>query len=182
MCRDLDAQEIDADRLKTAQFRLTNQEIEKRFMINPGLENRLYLFFRIILGGTFIAASCGKILDPEGFVRIVENYRILPAIFINPFALILPWLELLCGIFLIAGYLIKGSVMTINLMVVIFTVAISANMIRGVDITCGCFSTTMTVSKQMLGYLIRDVVLFCMGIWIFYHRIKQEKVAALSRV
>ena len=151
-------------------------------MAKRGLENRLYLFSRIIVGGTFIYASYSKILDPEGFARIDENYRILPAIFINPFALILPWIELFCGILLITGYLIKGSVTTINLMMLVFTVAISINMIRGVDISCGCFSTTMTASKQAYQYLIRDVILLCMGIWIFYHRIEQERVFALSRV
>jgi len=151
-------------------------------MTKPRLENHVYLFFRIILGGVFIYASYGKILDPEGFARIVLNYRILPDIFINPFALVLPWIELFCGVLLIAGYLIKGSVSTINLMVLAFTVAISVSMIRGVDITCGCFSTTQAVSKQVFSYLIRDVILLCIGIWIFYHRVKQEKISALSSV
>jgi uncharacterized membrane protein YphA (DoxX/SURF4 family) len=151
-------------------------------MIKPRLENHLYLLFRVILGGTFIFASYSKILDPEGFARIVSNYRILPEIFINPFALVLPWIELFCGILLIGGYLIKGSVSTINLMMLVFTVAISVNMIRGVDITCGCFSTTLTASKQAFSYLIRDIILLCMGVWIFYHRVKREKISALSRV
>ena len=104
-------------------------------MIKPRLENHLYLLCRVILGGTFIFASYSKILDPEGFARIVLNYRILPEVFINPFALILPWIELFCGILLIAGYLIKGSVSTVNLMMLDFIAGISDNIIRDFDIT-----------------------------------------------
>ncbi|MCK4385442.1 MAG: DoxX family membrane protein [candidate division Zixibacteria bacterium] len=59
------------------------------------------LLFRLILGGIFIYASPDKITHPEQFAKIVYNYNILPHSLINIFAIIMPWMELICGFFLI---------------------------------------------------------------------------------
>ncbi len=150
--------------------------------MGPKFENRLFLAFRFILGGVFIWASLDKIMDPQGFVRIIENYRLLPLAFVRPFGLVLPWVELLCGINLISGHLIKGSAMIINFLVVIFLIAIGVNMYRGLDIYCGCFSTSGEASNKLYLNLIRDGLLLPIGIWIFYFRLKQEKIRVLSHI
>ncbi|MFO7964162.1 MAG: MauE/DoxX family redox-associated membrane protein [Desulfobacterales bacterium] len=145
------------------------------------LENRIYLISRLILGVIFILAGFPKLMDPEGFARIIENYKILPALLVNPFALILPWVEMFCGIFLISGHLVKGSIVMVNLMMAMFIVALLLNIVRGVDITCGCFTTSMAASKHAFGDLIRDLLLISMGIWIMIYRVKQETSTAATR-
>ncbi len=145
-------------------------------------EHRFYMVCRLILGSIFIWASWDKIFDPQGFVRIIENYRLLPSLLIQPFALVLPWVEMLSGITLISGYLIKGSAMIINVLTTIFIIAIGINMFRGLDIHCGCFSNSGEASGKLYSYLIRDGLLLATGIWIYYYRLKQERIRALSLI
>jgi uncharacterized membrane protein YphA (DoxX/SURF4 family) len=145
-------------------------------------EQRFYMACRFVLGSIFIWASWDKIFDPQGFVRIIENYRLLPSLLIQPVALVLPWVEMFSGITLISGYLIKGSAMIINILTTIFIIAIGINMFRGLNIHCGCFSNSGEASGKLYLYLIRDGLLLATGIWIYYYRIKQERIRALSLI
>ena len=132
----------------------------------------LYFILRIFIGTVFIWASYGKILDPSGFAAIIQNYKILPIWLINPIAIILPWIEILCGLFLVTGFLVKGSILIINLLLLIFAAAIIINIYRGIDINCGCFTLTPVVAKDMYYYLLRDLCLLCAGVGIFVFKIK----------
>ena len=59
--------------------------------------------FRIILGVVFIYASYDKILDPASFSSTIHNFHVTPIYIENLAALIIPWLELIVGVFLILG-------------------------------------------------------------------------------
>ena len=61
------------------------------------------LMARLILGVIFIYASIDKIFHPAAFAEAVYNYQILPDALINLTAIVLPWLELILGAFLILG-------------------------------------------------------------------------------
>jgi uncharacterized membrane protein YphA (DoxX/SURF4 family) len=140
------------------------------------MANRIYMLCRIIVGIVFIWASFDKILDPERFAEIIKNYRILPAFIINPFALLLPWVEMLCGIFLAAGFMIKGSAIIINSMMITFITAFLTTVFRGIDISCGCFSLSANTPTTIFVYLLRDVPLLFAGMWILYYKIRQDKM------
>lgn len=137
-------------------------------------KNRLYFSLRIMFGIVFVWASWNKILDPEGFVRIVQNYRILPLVLVKPVALILPWIEAVGGIFLITGYLIKGSAFIFDMLLIIFIAAFIVNLFRGIDVSCGCFSLTLKETKGLYRYLIRDLMLLGVGLWVFFYRPGKE--------
>ena len=53
------------------------------------------------LSFTFIAASLDKILDPYSFSDSIIDYEITPYWINNLVALVLPWIELICGLLLI---------------------------------------------------------------------------------
>lgn len=144
------------------------------------LESYVYILLRWVLGLIFIWASVGKISDPGGFAEVVKNYRILPPVLVNPFALILPWVEMICGVTLIIGYLAKGSAVILDILMIVFIISIGINIIRGVDISCGCFSNSLVATKSMISYLIRDITYLMMGIWVFYFQLKQEKLLRLN--
>lgn len=138
--------------------------------------SKIYVIFRIALGGLFVFASWNKILDPHGFAEIVRNYKILPPMFVNPVALLLPWTEMVCGVMLISGFLVKGSVLVIDIMMMIFTLALLFNVYRGLDVSCGCFSLSLQTQKGMyLYYILRDIVLLAMGIWILVYRLNKDR-------
>jgi putative oxidoreductase len=102
--------------------------------------NKSVLFiFRLLLGGIFIWTGLLKIFDPLGFARDIANYRFVPDGVALLIALILPWVELCCGILLILGFFRQAAAWLTALMLAGFLVLIVVTMIRGIDIECGCF-------------------------------------------
>ena len=128
------------------------------------------LIARLILGIVFIYASIDKILHPGAFAEAVYNYQILPDALINLTAIILPWLELLLGVFLVLRVFLPGAVLLSNLLLVTFFGAMSFNLARGLDINCGCFTTSQITSNLcMCLYVIRDGIFLLLGIFLLSH-------------
>ena len=109
-------------------------------MLKKILSNKYFLLgLRLLLGVVFIYASIDKIGKPEGFAQAIYNYRMMPHVAINLMAIVMPWLELVCGILVIIGLFLRGSALLIGFMLLVFVVAISFALVRGLDISCGCF-------------------------------------------
>lgn len=118
----------------------------------------LDLLLRFLVGGTFAYASFDKILHPEAFAQAVYNYRLLPLWLLHPFALVLPWLELVTGVALVAGRARRGAAALVCVLLVMFMAAITVALHRGIDISCGCFHTTGGHAIG-LSLLFRDLAL-----------------------
>ena len=93
----------------------------------------------LVVGGVFIYAGVVKAFDPIHFASDIDNYKILPWTMSVRLAFYLPWLEIFCGIALIARRLYVGGLSLLTPLVLIFLVATIAAKVRGLDITCGCF-------------------------------------------
>ena len=72
----------------------------------------LPLISRVILGIILIYASYSKILDPAAFSKNIHNFHTTDNLVWveNLVALILPWLELIVGVFLIFGVFLEGAI------------------------------------------------------------------------
>jgi uncharacterized membrane protein YphA (DoxX/SURF4 family) len=125
----------------------------------------LYLIARMILGVVFIYASYDKLFHPKAFADIIYHYQILPDRLINITAIFLPWLELLIGIFLMIGLWMSGTVIWCNFLLVVYIGALSFNLARGLDIDCGCFTTT---GGRSIGIetILWDVVFLALSIYL----------------
>jgi uncharacterized membrane protein YphA (DoxX/SURF4 family) len=111
--------------------------------MNNFLSNKyLLLLFRIIVGFVFIYAGILKISDPAGFSDAINNYDLLPLSFVNFFAITLPWIEVVTGLFLLFGISVKENSLVISVMLLVFILAIVISLSRGLNIECGCFGTT----------------------------------------
>ncbi|HBN45594.1 MAG TPA: DoxX family protein [Candidatus Marinimicrobia bacterium] len=127
------------------------------------LKNLLVMVCRIFLGFMFIYASLDKIAHPEEFAKQIGYYKALPFGLENLLAIILPWAELIMGICLIAGLLVDGAALVSIIMMLVFILAISQAMLRGIDITCGCFKVSADSEKLGLDTIIRDIVFLVMS-------------------
>jgi putative oxidoreductase len=99
-------------------------------------------FWRILdfaVGGIFIYAGAIKALDPVRFAHDIDNYKILPWTIAAGLAFYLPWLEIFCGLAVIARRFYRGGLALLILSVLVFLIATIAAKGRGLDITCGCF-------------------------------------------
>lgn len=122
---------------------------------------------RLVLAGIFFAAAVGKIVDPAGFARAVYNYQLLPDAAINLTALILPWLEFLLAACLLFGFWLPGATLTVNALFVVFLAALLFNLQRGLNVHCGCFTTSAEGDPETTWYLIRDSGFLILGLLLF---------------
>ena len=97
---------------------------------------------QIALGAIFVVAAWPKIVDPPSFAHMIYNYRLLPAGLINITALVMPWVEILVGLALILGVWTRPARTIVALMLVMFIIAISINLLRDNAIDCGCFDVS----------------------------------------
>ena len=127
-----------------------------------------YLCFalRVLLGSCFVYASLGKITHPAQFAGAVANYRIVPYAVLNLGAVILPWIELITGLFLIIGFKSHASLIIIGLLLVMFEVMILLNMYRGTPISCGCFDSV----GEQIGWkkVFEDGLMLAFAVQIYY--------------
>jgi len=122
------------------------------------------LLLRLALGGIFIAASVDKILHPAAFASIVRDYKVLPDTLSNLAALVLPWLELVLGVLLLAGVWRASALVLANLLLLLFWTTLLVNYFRGIDVGCGCFSTSAAQQHGMFWYVVRDGLFVVLGL------------------
>ena len=133
----------------------------------------IYHLLRLILAAVFIYASIDKIINPEGFAKAVFNHQVLPDALINISAIILPWLELLIGLCLLFNTWTAGaSILTASLMTV-FIGVISFNLARGLDVSCGCFSTSEKDPMDMMTFA-RDASFLLLSWWLVGLALKRQ--------
>ncbi len=99
----------------------------------------LYHGCRWGLGLLFCYAGITKLLAPKIFSTVIEAYGLLPDFLVFPTAVILPMLELLGGLALLAD--VKGSLGLILVMATLFVGILSYGLWLGLDIDCGCFGS-----------------------------------------
>ncbi|MRR36834.1 DoxX family membrane protein [bacterium] len=128
----------------------------------------LSLALRIVLGAMFLYAGIEKAVDPPGFAQSIANYVILPAWMVGPAAVVLPWIEIMAGLSLLAGVFLPGGAMIAAALMLIFSCALVFALARGLDISCGCFSTDPGKGTITWWYLVRDLTLFLMAVTLLF--------------
>ena len=136
------------------------------------------LLFRLFVGVVFIYASVYKIAEPELFARSISYYKVVPIELVNIMAVVMPWLELLTGVMLVLGVFSRSNSFLIAVMLVIFIVAITQALARGIDIACGCFRPEGG-EKVGIGLLSRDVIWFFMCLQIMRYDSRRFSLARL---
>jgi uncharacterized membrane protein YphA (DoxX/SURF4 family) len=127
----------------------------------------LVLLCRLIVGGVFIYASLDKLQHPEAFAQAIHNYRMVPYSLLHSMAHLLPVSELVLGVALVLGFWRRGAALLTGLLTVVFMAAIATALVRGLDISCGCFNTDGGHGVG-LSLLWRDavLVLMCLPVWL----------------
>ena len=125
-----------------------------------------HLALRLFLAAVFIYAGAQKIGKPLLFADEIHAYGVIgygPPIYIA--AIVLPWLEILCGVALVTGIMLRGSALLLLVLNAVFIAVIavrSASIVRAgtpfldVYFDCGCgFGETYAWKR-----LVEDAVFF----------------------
>ena len=146
-------------------------------MIKTLLSNEYFAFLlRVLLGLTFLAACIDKIADPGGFAMAITNYKLISGPLALFVATVLPWIELLCALFILAGIFRRGSSLLLAVMLVGFTLAVTSGILRGLDISCGCFTLDPTVGKIGWQKVIENSGLILASVALFFSETREYRI------
>ena len=82
---------------------------------------------------------------------------------------------------MIFGIFTESASLIISFLLVVFIVAISINLFRGIDLNCGCFSTDPAGKKEGASLLIKDFIYLFLGVMIFFFNQSFASLSALFR-
>jgi len=133
------------------------------------------LVFRVFVGGVFVYASIDKIIHPGQFADMVYNYRMLPYFIINFFAVILPWIELVIGLCLILGPFSDAASAVTGALLIMFIISSAAALVRGLDISCGCFTTSGEGARAGWEVIITNIFLISMLAQSFFFALLRQR-------
>ena len=94
---------------------------------------------RLVLGGVFLWSGLVKTTEIVAYDQVVRTYDILPDILVQPFAVVVPWIEIIAGVTLLLGVYIRSSALFCLILLFSFEIALGINVFRGANFSCGCF-------------------------------------------
>lgn len=120
-------------------------------MIRSGLSNRWVLLgARIVVAGIFLLAGLDKVVAVGAFADAVRSYHLLPASLVLPYALAIPPLEILVGVYLLLGFQARLAAIGSIVLLGMFIVALVRALILGdTDHACGCFGAGSTANPVL---------------------------------
>jgi len=110
---------------------------------------------RLVVAGVFLWAGLPKLLDPATFAEDISNYNLLPESTVGYAAVVVPVVEIVIALALIAGVEVKGAALVAAAMLVVFVAAMGQAMARGIDLSCGCVAGT-TETEVGWGPIVRN--------------------------
>jgi uncharacterized membrane protein YphA (DoxX/SURF4 family) len=140
-----------------------------------------FLLFRVVVAGVFIVSGVEKLLSPyENFLYVIQNYEVLPWEFLQrAVALGYPWLELILGVFLLAGLWLRLVLYGIGFMTCSFIGAVGQAILRKLPIeSCGCFGELLKVPLPVI-ILMDSTILLC--VILMLRNLSQTHVFSLDR-
>lgn len=120
----------------------------------------------------FFYAGCSKLFNPRDFAVVIAGYGLLPEQMILPVAVALPAVEVLAAVGLVIG--IRGSLPALTVMLVGFIAVLSYGILLGLDVDCGCFSSSdpEAAYKGLKHALYRDLFLLLGIVFLSLYQIK----------
>ena len=131
--------------------------------MNPKLIDAAVLILRVGLGAIFIVAGASKAGHAAEFAAQIAGFRLLPQAVIIPLAMVLPYLEILLGGYLIVGLFTRVTAWLAVVLFALFDLAIASAVVRGMTVSCGCFGpndTTVTTWTEVA----RDAVFVVLAV------------------
>jgi len=128
-----------------------------------------WIFFplRILLGGLFLYSGILKIASPLPFADSIASFQIVPPAVIGLVALGLPPLEIILGAMLVSGWRARVASLGVFVLSVVFCLALSQALVRGLQVDCGCFGSGQPSRLKTWGSLGRDILIIAVSAWLY---------------
>jgi uncharacterized membrane protein YphA (DoxX/SURF4 family) len=127
---------------------------------------------RVVVGGVWLVAGALKLPDPTESVRAVRNYQLLPEAIVPFIGHSLPVLEVIIGLCLLLGLLVRPAAVVSAVLMLAFVVGIASAWARGLSIECGCFGggggSVQDATAAYPWEIARDVGLMLASLWLVW--------------
>ncbi len=135
------------------------------------------MILRILLGLLFVASGGEKLLFPyQNFLYVIQNYQILPPFAEESAARVMPWIELILGVFLILGLWLEWTLRGVLIMILGFLLIVGQALIRRLPLEeCGCFGSRWSFPLPVT--FLMDIILWTITAYL---RIRIERTAFFS--
>ena len=124
---------------------------------------------RLGLAAVWLVSGALKLADPGQTLIAVQAYDVLPDALENVVALALPLVELVLGLFLLAGLLTRWVAGAALVLLVVLIAGIAQSWARGLSIDCGCFGGGGQVAAGQTEYpqeILRDTGFALLAVWL----------------
>ena len=111
---------------------LRNARMNNRSAIRNRFRLNLFtVLARWLLGAAFLYLGLSKALHPVDFLKLMRQYDLTQnSLLLNFIAAALPWFEIFCGLLLLAGIAVRGTALTLMVMLVPFTLLVFHRALR----------------------------------------------------
>jgi len=116
--------------------------------------------YLLLLGLVFLAAAASKFHDRQSFSKTLAQLFAEP--FARPASLLIPGIEIVLGLSLIAGIAIRQTLGAAIFLLLLFTVVLTEMWRRGMK-NCGCFGESERESTPGIG-IVRNLLLVAAGL------------------
>jgi uncharacterized membrane protein YphA (DoxX/SURF4 family) len=123
---------------------------------------------RLILGVTYLVAGVLKARELDATRLDTRAFRILPYDLANIWGTVMPFVEIVLGLLLIAGLMTRMTAVLGGLLMIAFIIGISSVWARGIVIQCGCFGSNgkLPTTAAYKWDILRDVGLLICAAWL----------------
>jgi putative oxidoreductase len=140
----------------------------------------LEFVIRLVLASVFILGGILKMDSIQQFSDNVAAYQILPFYLINLVALSLPPFEVLCGLLVLSGFLIRVGTLAMIILLVIFSIALFGAILRGLPIDCGCLGGLSWMELNPKYALLRDVLFLLLSVILYRWLLPKRDTAIVT--
>jgi uncharacterized membrane protein YphA (DoxX/SURF4 family) len=135
---------------------------------------------RWLVGAVFLYMGLHKALDPVAFLKLLRQYDLThTSLILNSIAAAVPWFEVFCGLLLLAGIVVRGTALTLLVMLMPFTWVVFHRALLleaalkipfcAVKFDCGCGAGEEFICRK----LVENFVLILLTGWLLAGRGRQ---------
>lgn len=129
----------------------------------------MIVILRIFIGLIFLTSGFEKLISPyQNFLYVIQAYELFPSGMEKAAAFIVPWIELLVGLFLILGLWLEWSLKAALLVFACFIVIVGQALIRQLPLeACGCFGEWIHISPKNI--IVFDSLMLLVTFYLLRH-------------
>jgi uncharacterized membrane protein YphA (DoxX/SURF4 family) len=116
---------------------------------------------RFFLGALLLIAGTSKFFRFAAFKDAIAAYGLVPARFASPLSRTIPFVEVATGLFLTLGFLVGAALVLAAGLLLVFSMAMTINLVKGSRIPCGCLGARNQISW---GLVVRNLALVGLAI------------------